>query len=69
MASGIVCQYNDIHGNGFIEPSDRSPRVRFSNKDIVKSGFKILHEGQKVLFEIVENKSGKTAVKVTTQEE
>jgi cold shock CspA family protein len=69
MALGIVCLYNDIHGNGFIEPSDRSPRLRFSNKDIRKSGFKILHEGQKVLFEIIENKSGKTAVEVTPVEE
>jgi cold shock CspA family protein len=69
MASGIVCLYNDIHGNGFIEPSDRSSRLRFSNKDIVQSGFKILHEGQKVLFEIIENKNGKTAVEVTPVEE
>jgi cold shock CspA family protein len=64
MDRGIVSLFNDIHGNGFIKPIDGSPRVRFSNQAIENSGFKILHEGQMVEFELKENGNDRVAEKV-----
>jgi cold shock CspA family protein len=64
MPRGIVSLYNDIHGHGFIDPTDDSPRVRFSNQAIEKLGFKIVHEGQLVEFELLETGNDRVAIKV-----
>lgn len=56
--NGIISFFNDIHGNGTIEPENGSDRVKFSYKDIIKQGFKLPNEGQHVYFEIVNTING-----------
>ncbi len=58
MPSGKVCFFNDIIGNGFIEPDDGSEKIRVSYRSIKKAGYKILHEGQRVSFELLRTKNG-----------
>ena len=58
IISGIVSLFNDIHGNGMIEPGDGSERIKFSYKDIIQKGFRLPSEGQHVDFEIVRTING-----------
>ena len=52
MPFGTVRLFNDIAGSGFIDPDDGSPSLRVSYRAIVNDGYKILHERQRVAFEV-----------------
>ena len=58
MSTGIIIQFNDIIGKGFIKPDDGSNKISVSYREIIKSGYKILNEGQKVQFELKNDNKG-----------
>jgi cold shock protein len=69
MPSGKVCSFNEIIGCGYIEPDDGSERVAVSYRDIKKQGYKILHEGQLVDYQLTRREKGLIAVDVVARDE
>ena len=64
MANGIVKWFNEKKGYGFIEHEDgRDVFVHYSG--IKTTGFKTLHDGDRVTFNIEQGKKGPAAVNVT----
>ena len=61
MATGIVKWFNDSKGFGFITPDDGGEDLFAHFSAIQMNGFKTLHEGQRVVFEVVEGPKGKQA--------
>jgi CspA family cold shock protein len=64
MANGTVKWFNDQKGFGFIQ-QENGPDVFVHHSGINASGFKSLHEGDRVTFEIEQGKKGPAAVNVT----
>jgi CspA family cold shock protein len=64
MNDGIVKWFNDAKGFGFIEMEDgREVFVHYSNLQV--EGFKTVSEGEKVTFDLYEDKNGRpTALNV-----
>ncbi len=60
MQTGIVKWFNATKGYGFIVPDDGGNHVFVHVSEVTKAGLRGLDEGQKVSFEVVENR-GKTA--------
>ena len=63
MASGTVKWFNEKKGYGFISQED-GPDVFVHHTGINGSGFKSLHEGDKVTFDIEKGPKGPAAVNV-----
>jgi CspA family cold shock protein len=61
MPRGKVRSYDYIHGTGFIDPDDGSEKAKVSYRDIRCVGYKILHEGQKVVFDLHRTSRGPRA--------
>jgi CspA family cold shock protein len=68
MATGIVKWFNDSKGFGFITPDDGGEDLFAHFSAIQMNGFKTLHEGQRVSFEITEGPKGKQASNIQTPE-
>ena len=64
MANGTVKWFNDRKGFGFIEQQDGSD-VFVHHSGINATGFKSLHEGDEVTFDIEQGPKGSHAVNVT----
>ncbi len=64
MADGIVKWFNEKKGFGFIEQDD-GPDVFVHFSGIISDGFKLLHEGDRVTFDIEQGEKGPSAVNVT----
>ena len=64
MANGTVKWFNEKKGYGFIEQED-GPDVFVHHTGINATGFRTLHEGDKVTFTVEEGKKGPAAVNVT----
>jgi len=64
MPRGRVKWFNDKKGYGFIEREDGED-VFVHYTAIVGEGFRTLHEGEKVEFEIVQGPKGPQASKVS----
>jgi CspA family cold shock protein len=63
MQIGIVKFYNDQKGYGFIQPEDGSKDVFVHATALERAGMRALTEGQKVSFDVQEDRrSGKLAV-------
>ncbi len=63
MSEGTVKWFNEKKGFGFIEKEDGGDIfVHYSS--IQSNGFKTLHEGQRVSFEIEDSQKGPTATNV-----
>ena len=65
MRSGTVKWFDEAKGFGFIAPQDGSDDVFVHHSSIQGSGFKSLHEGQKVEFESQRGPKGLNATRVT----
>ncbi len=62
MSTGTVKFFNTTKGFGFIQPEDGSTDVFVHISALERSGITSLNEGQKVTFEVVQDKrSGKNA--------
>ena len=62
MASGTVTWFNSTKGFGFIEPDNGGADVFVHISAVERSGLGTLKDGQKVSFEIVQDKrSGKSS--------
>lgn len=60
MATGTVKWFNPTKGYGFIQPEDGGNDVFVHISAVEQAGFRSLNEGQRVNFEITENR-GKSA--------
>ncbi len=60
MATGTVKWFNPTKGFGFIEPEDGGNDVFVHISAVEKAGMGTLHEGQKISYELQEDK-GKTS--------
>ncbi len=65
MAQGTVKWFSDEKGYGFIRPDEGGKDVFVHHTGITGGGFKSLDEGDKVSFEVVEDKKGLKAENVT----
>jgi cold shock CspA family protein len=63
MPIGTVLSFNDILGEGVIESDTDSTKIFVSYREIKKTGYKILTEGQHVKFEIFKGKKGRIYAK------
>ena len=64
MTQGTVKWFNDQKGYGFITAEDGGKDVFAHHSGIEASGFKSLHEGDRVSFEIEQGAKGPAAAKV-----
>lgn len=64
MAEGTVKWFNEKKGFGFIENSDGGDDVFVHFSAIQGDGFKTLHEGQRVSFDIEDGAKGLSAANV-----
>ena len=63
MQVGTVKFYNDQKGYGFIQPEDGSKDVFVHASALERAGMRALSEGQRVQFDVQEDRrSGKLAV-------
>lgn len=64
MASGTVKWFSDKKGYGFIE-QENGPDVFVHHSGVNAAGFKTLHQGDRVTFDIEQSAKGPAAVNVT----
>ena len=62
MATGTVKWFNGEKGYGFIQPEDGSQDVFVHISAVEQAGMRALNEGQKIQFEVVQDRrSGKSS--------
>jgi CspA family cold shock protein len=62
MSTGTVKWFNTQKGFGFIQPDDGGKDVFVHISAVQRSGLQTLNEGQKITFDVVQDKrSGKAA--------
>ncbi|MDZ4738241.1 MAG: cold-shock protein [Dongiaceae bacterium] len=61
MATGTVKWFNAEKGYGFIQPDDGSKDAFVHISAVEKAGLRSLREGQKVTYELVPGRNGKSA--------
>lgn len=61
MATGIVKWFNPSKGFGFIQPSDGSADAFVHISAIERAGLHTLAEGQKVTYDLLPGRNGKTS--------
>jgi CspA family cold shock protein len=61
MATGTVKWFNATKGFGFITPNDGSKDVFVHVSAVQAAGLSTLKDGQKVQYELVKGKDGKTS--------
>jgi CspA family cold shock protein len=65
MATGTVKWFNSEKGFGFIEQDGGGADVFAHYSNIAGQGFRELHEGQKVTFDIAQGQKGPQAENIT----
>jgi len=68
MARGTVTWFNDQKGYGFIAAEEAQQDVFVHHSAIEGRGFRTLHEGEQVEFEIKEGERGAEAAHVTKRD-
>lgn len=61
MATGTVKWFNAAKGFGFIQPEDGSKDVFVHISAVEKAGLSTLKEGQKIGYELVKGRNGKSS--------
>ena len=61
MPTGTVKWFNSIKGYGFIQPSDGSNDAFVHISAVERAGLSDLREGQKVQYELVPGRNGKSS--------
>ena len=61
MVSGTVKWFNPVKGYGFIQPDDGSQDAFVHISAVERAGLKSLEEGQKVEYELVPGRDGKSS--------
>ncbi|MFQ5784152.1 MAG: cold-shock protein [Alphaproteobacteria bacterium] len=61
MAAGTVKWFNPVKGYGFIQPSDGSQDAFVHISAVERAGLTGLREGQKVEYELVPGRNGKSS--------
>jgi CspA family cold shock protein len=62
LSQGTVKWFNATKGFGFIQPDDGSKDVFVHISAVERAGFNDLHEGQKVIYDIVaDRRTGKSS--------
>ncbi len=61
MASGTVKWFNAVKGYGFIQPNDGTKDAFVHISAVERAGLDGLREGQKVEYELVTGRNGKSA--------
>ncbi len=61
MTTGTVKWFNATKGYGFIQPDDGSKDAFVHISAVERAGLKSLREGQKVNYELLAGKNGKTS--------
>ena len=64
MVTGTVKWFNDAKGFGFITPDNGGEDVFAHFSQIQADGFKTLHEGQQVIFEMTHGEKGAQATNI-----
>jgi CspA family cold shock protein len=65
MTTGTVKWFNASKGFGFIEPEGGGADVFAHQSNIATQGYRELHEGQKVTFDITQGQKGPQAENIT----
>jgi cold shock protein len=60
MSTGVVKWFNATKGYGFIQPEDGSADVFVHISDVESAGLGSLNEGQRLSYELVRGKNGKS---------
>jgi CspA family cold shock protein len=61
MATGTVKWFNPTKGYGFIQPDDGSKDAFVHISAVEQAGLHSLREGQKIEYELVSGRNGKTS--------
>ncbi|MFQ5953735.1 MAG: cold-shock protein [Kiloniellales bacterium] len=61
MATGTVKWFDPVKGYGFIQPSDGSRDAFVHISAVERAGLRSLREGQKVEYELVPGRDGRSA--------
>jgi CspA family cold shock protein len=61
MATGTIKWFNPAKGYGFIQPDDGSRDVFVHISAVERAGLGTLNEGQKVSFEVMPGRDGKSS--------
>jgi cold shock protein len=61
MASGVVKWFNTTKGFGFIAPDGGGKDVFVHVTAVQRAGLQTLNEGQRVTFDVVDDRKGKKA--------
>lgn len=61
MTTGLVKWFDGQGGFGFIQPDDGSKDAFVHISAIEQAGLSTLHEGQKISYELIPGKNGKSA--------
>ena len=69
MANGTVKWFNPQKGFGFIEPSDGGKDAFVHISAVERAGLSTLQEGQKVSYELVEGRNGRSSAENLVIEE
>ncbi len=69
MATGTVKWFNDAKGYGFITPDGGGKDVFVHISAVEQSGLKSLNEGQRISFEVVNDRRGLKAVNLSQVEQ
>jgi CspA family cold shock protein len=66
MATGTVKRFNGTKGYGFIQPDSGGKDVFVHISAVERSGLNGLHEGQKITYEIQQDRGKEAAVNLKT---